>query len=263
MRAWTKWTGLAIGGGLVATSAIAADHADGPAVEAVDGADIADVYAFPSPSGDADLSLIQTIQGGVASDAVHYVFHIGRAEDGLAAIVAPPTAESRVICHFPDGVATDTECWLDTGGAEPADYASGDASTLLEGVNGLFRIHAGQHADPFYFHLQGFRDVREVVLGGYAGLEFADPDSPGCPTNLHEVPIATQACVDAGADNLAAVLRGMLNGTFDNVNCASVIGPVNFFATNNIFALVVEVDTASLTGSGDYLQVWASTHQKP
>jgi hypothetical protein len=223
MKSWMKWIGLAFGG-LVATSAIAADHAEAPGVTA---ADIADLYAW-APGGTDNLVLIQTLVGDFAENT-QYVFHVARSD---AAILAPPASWTNVICTFDANQAI--SCWAGDP-ANGGDYVAGDASGN-EGITstaGTLKVHAGTHADPFYFYLTGFTQARDAVVAA-TGLTF---DNAGCP----DLPPAT---VNA--------LQGLLDG--------SVSGPaVNNFETNNVSALVVELDKTLIAGAGEHFAIYAST----
>ena len=61
-------------------------------------------------------------------------------------------------------------------------------------------------------------------------------------------------------------LLGLLNGTYAGLGPSTAqytAGSTNTFAGANVRALVIEVDVAKLADTGDFMQVWASTHKKP
>ena len=224
MKSWMKWIGLAFGG-LVATSAIAADHAEAPGVTP---ADIADLYAW-APGGTDNLVLIQTLVGDFAENT-QYVFHVARSD---APILAAPASWTNVICTFDANQAI--QCWAGDP-ANGGDYVAGDASpdAGITSEAGTMQVHAGQHADPFYFYLTGFTQTVDAVVAAAGGLTF---DGAGCPQ------------LDAATVN---ALQGLLTG--------QVSGPaVNNFETGNISALVVELDKSLIAGSGEQFAIYAST----
>jgi len=253
-----KWTGLA-GIALVGATAVAADHGDGPgtAVESA-GGDIADVYAWVNDDN-KKVVMIQTITGEF-SDKVQYVFHANRQDALATALTVAPSAPTDVICTF-DGGPTKTSCWVGSD-----TYVTGDASDTLMG-DGI-KVHAGSHADPFFFYLTGFfnavTEFNHIATDVLPGI--TDPvNASGCvKTAVMEtegvfVPSSGTASVSAG-------LLGLLNGTFagDGPSGATyTAGASNDLAGANVRALVVEVDVEKLGGTGDFMQVWASTHQMP
>jgi hypothetical protein len=260
MRTWIKWTSAAAFG-LLATSAIAADHGDPTEVTAFDGSDIADVYTWMA---DADtLTMIMTINTTELSDAAYYVFNIGRSADAAtAATVAPTNSDTtKVICWY--DVGDQTTCVVDDGtGLEPVTYVQGLAATELLDTEGTLRVHVGQHADPFFFYLTGgFLAARTEVLqlvedGDIDGLNI---NGEGCPTDLGANHPDT-----AGNVTTSAALLGILDGSYDNTTDWNSSAPgtnaVDDLATNDVTGIVVELNTGLLAGSGDHFQVWAATH---
>jgi hypothetical protein len=155
-----------------------------------------------------------------------------------------------VICEL--DVVTDVSCWVVDGAGATVDYARGDASDALVSDSGDLRIHAGMHADPFFFHLGGFNAARAFVSANFSAVEV---DANGCPTNLENI----QLCNDS--DTAGGVIRGLLNGSYSDADCTAGTA-MNPFATFNVNAIVVELDKAKIAGTGEYFQVWASTHSK-
>jgi hypothetical protein len=260
MKRLLKWTGLSAMV-LLGATAVAADHGDGPgtAVESA-GGDIADVYAWVNDDN-SKVVMIQTITGEF-SDAVQYVFHANRQDALATALTVAPSAPTDVICTF-DGGPTKTSCWVGSD-----TYVTGDASDTLMG-DGI-KVHAGEHADPFFMYFTGF--VNTVT-------EFNHLATVVLPTIMNPGPINAAGCVTPavmaltgqfpGESTLSVSggLLGLLNGTFAGEGPSganySDAGPTNTFAGANVRALVIEVDVAKLAGTGDFMQVWASTHKKP
>ena len=211
---------------LVATSALASDHADGPAVAGTPNGDIVDLYAWAPPSTD-ELVMIQTIVGTFSED-IQYVFHVGRS--AAPALMSQPDAWTDVICTFDANARV--SCWVGD-----ADYVAGDASSSggIVSAAGTLKVHTGQHADPFYFYVAGFTQAVSAILAAAPTLSF---NAGGCPS------------IDA---QTSVVLVSLLNGM--------VSGPaVNTYASANVDAIVVELDKSLISGSGEYFAIWASTH---
>jgi hypothetical protein len=272
MKSWVKWIGIGAMG-LFASAATAADHTDG-SMAGVDGqpaADISDVYAWLKDDGQT-LVLIQNIVGASHSDAVQYVFHIGRAADAGGALAGAPTTTDDIICEFAAG--GDISCWA--GG----EYVTGDASGA-DGVSnaaGTLKVHAGSHADPFFFHLQGFETAIATAnaAGTYANGAgkpagyLLGLDAANCPTTLQTSTVAdlvTEGLLNSSScpngTTVGNLLLGMLDGTYTDADCTNTGGPVDTFAALNVSSIVMEIDLSLLTGADPYLQVWGSTHTKP
>lgn len=256
MSRWLKWMGIAAAG-LMATTALAADHTDGPAVTGNDAADINDVYAWLHTDGEK-IVMIQTIGGITAasfSPAVQYVFHVGR--DATQPLTAEPADWTNVICEFESG--TSVQCWVDNGNAAgAADYVNGDPTPAagIGGVNGNITVHAAQHADPFFFYLGGLNNARGYLRFLATNSVLPSPNGEGC-YNL-DVLINGGNCL---GQTYASVTRGLLDGTYSSQNCDAGMA-VNTFEDINVSALVVELDKSVIAGTGEYYAVYASTHIK-
>lgn len=240
MRSWLKLASVT-GVALWASTAVAADHTDGPLAAGNSAADINDVYAFMS---DADtVVLAMTVEpfaepGTAFSDAVQYVFHV-QAHPAFGEAAAKNT---NIICTFD----TETKCWV---GDVDAPTVEGDASVEggIASTAGDVRVYAGLRADPFYFYLQGFQAARAFVVANAAALTF---NASGCPV------------VDGVT---SSQIVGRLQGTIDTMgNPAAPPVNVNTFEDANVLALVVELDKSLLIdGTANTLSVWASTHTAP
>ncbi len=281
MKLWLKGSALAAVA-FAATTALGADHRDGAAVKMAANAenDINDVYAWVS-NDNSDLILIQTIGGlpGISDfgDQTQYVFHVGRTDAGVpGSLLVPPPAETVVLCTFENN--TNIACYLGEPGEPAVDWAIGDASPDggLDSANGMFRVHAGNHADPFFFYLQGFNAARGLVNLAVAGgfLTPANFHPSGCVMEAvmnTSIQTATGGAVTryGSVTTISQALLGMLNGAVSpDLSCADPTAclaggyAVDDFATNTSLAIVVEVDKTAIVGTGETFLVYASTHTR-
>lgn len=230
MRTWTKLGGVAAV--LLATgTAFAADHADGPGVTMEPTGDINDVYTWMS-ADKANLELIMTIGGTSAptafGDTTQYVFHIVRSEMPL---VDDGTA-TKLICEFASN--TDAQCWLGD-----SDYVTGDPSAAagMKSDSGKVRVHAGAHADPFFFFLDGLKATVGAVI---AAATAVTPKLLFYPSGCPKLDAAT-----------VTALQALLTTP-----------PKNNFKGLNSLGLVVEIALDAIPGKGNHLSVWAGTYGK-
>ncbi len=219
---------------LASGTALAADHADGPGVKADAVSDINDVFTWTS-ADKANLNLIMTI-GGTSQptafgDVTQYVFHLNRSDNPLAA--AGDGTDTQLICEFASN--TDAKCWLGTG-----DYVTGDPSSAegMKSASGKLRVHAGAHAEPFFFFLDGFKAAVTTVVMAASILSFYPS---GCPK------------LDAAT---VTALQGLLTKSPMNMP------PVDNFKDLNSLAIVAEVAVDAVPGTGNFLAVWAGTYVK-
>lgn len=278
MKLWLKGSVL-LAVTLAASAAFAADHRDGPAAKAAPEADINDVYAWMSDDN-SNLILIQTIGGlpGIDnfSDAVQYAFHIGRSDAALPApLIAAPADSTDIVCEFDSNTAI--ACFVGTPGQPAIDFVTGDASADagIDSTNGSFKVHAGKHADPFFFYLGGFNAARNLVVTAVGGgiIDAGDFEASGCVMNsVMNTPfaLAVPAQPNFGTQTVSQVLLGLLNGTNNPAwnTCASPVECVgNFrvdtFEQNTVLAIVIEIDKTVLLGDGELFLVHGSTHEKP
>ena len=201
-------------------SVASADHEDGSVSTANPSGDIADIYAWRTEDG--KLALIQTVVGEF-SDDVQYVLHVGRSATALT----NPDAWTDIICTF---AGKTVSCW-----AGETDFVSGDASALTGIGDATFRVHTGQHADPFFFYEAGLGQAVDTMI---QTLDQFPLDPAGCPQ------------LDA---NSSFVLTGMLDGSNQ--------GPAtNTYESANVSAIVIEIDPSLIAGTGQFFGIWGSTH---
>jgi Domain of unknown function (DUF4331) len=234
------WIGsaLALTSMLGASSALAADHLDGPAVKAVGAVpeDITDLFTWVD--GNNTVLILNTYPGAVAatqfSNTLQYVFHTSSA----MAYGAPTPTPLNIIATF--DTAQNISVWVGT-----TDYVSGNASTAagLTSASGNVKVFAGLVDDPFFFNLGGFQDAEADVESAASGLAFG---ADKCP--------ALSATISA---DLEADISGSNHG----------VGPaVDFFApvtggySGNVLSIVLSIKTSLLTSGGPIVGVWASTN---
>ncbi|HEY3593709.1 MAG TPA: DUF4331 family protein [Polyangiaceae bacterium] len=221
------------------STAIAADHADGPAASMDPAADITDVYSWVSADGAKTYLVMDVFPFAVASadaaasakfsNAVQYVFHtVSQAAYGAATSTA-----LNVICTF--DAAQTISCWAGS------EYLHGNASAVagLSSASAKMRVFAGLRDDPFFFNLAGFAAAEATVIGAKSGLTF---DAAGCP--ILDGPTS------------ALLVREL------STNPATDGGPAqDFVGGANVLSIVIELDTTVLTAGGPIMSVWASTNR--
>jgi len=220
----------------------AADHQDGTAAKADPASDITDVFAWMN--GDASkVYLVMDVfpaadkTNSKFSNMTKYVFHtVARKAYG-----SPDVANKvDIICTFDS--TQKVSCWaVDKVAGSTIDYANGDASMTsgLMSNNGKMKIFTGPRDDPFFFNLDGFKDVAAFITQNKGLLTY---DALGCPK------------IDAGT-SMAAVK--MLGGTM-----MGTMPPKDHFAGLNVLAIVIAVDKTILTdGTHGLVSVWAGTYK--
>ena len=217
---------LATAAAAIPLATFAADHTDAPGATAAPEADVLDLHAWMSSDAN-NVILSMTVQPFAMattefSDAVQYVFHVNSS-----AGYGMAQTETNIICEFDD--AQVASCWV---GAE--EFVTGDASDTAGITNdsGSVKVFAGLRNDPFFFDLTGFNNAVGAVIQAAPGLEM---DAEGCPMVDQTTSDTVVGLLGANGDTLAGA---------------------------NALAIVVEVDKTLLTGGGDTLGVWASTHTK-
>jgi Domain of unknown function (DUF4331) len=133
------------------------DHFSGPRVYGDPAADIADLYAFPSPELPGHIVLALTVFPGAAitsmfSDAITYRFRI-RPVTIAGPAYAVGTDEHTIDVTFTDSSPQAGTCSLSSG--EQVTFQAGDKSS----AHGL-RVFAAARLDPFFLDLPGVRETR-------------------------------------------------------------------------------------------------------
>jgi hypothetical protein len=171
------------------------------------------------------------------STVTKYVFHTNSRDKLLGGTVANRVD---VICTFDS--SQKASCWAvdRANGDAVLDYANGDASmTAAPLTSAHMKIFTGVRDDPFFFNLDGFKDVAATVHSVAGSLAF---DGKGCPT------------IDA---NTSAALVKLIGHT-----AMGASPPVDHFAKLNVLAIVIAIDKSVLVGGANtLLSVWASTNK--
>ena len=236
---------------------LAADHGDGPAASQAPESDITDVYAWLHADGDK-LVLIQNLSADF-SGAVQYAFHVGRIDDAGGALLGAAPEWTDIVC---EGSAANLSCYAGTPGQPAVDWAVGDASSEMMSEMGNMRVHAGPHADPFYFYLTGLNNARGTVrtLLEAGILTEAAFNAEGCIMDSFMMTDVSTIDPNLPSVSASAYLLGQLNGTYDDMGQPT--SPINDLDGNTVYSIVIEIDKSILAGSGEFYQVWASTHAK-
>lgn len=228
-RGYGKWkigvwalAGFMLGGAPGGVSA--SDHLDSPTAAANPQADIGDVFAWISPSGQ-QLNLIMDIVGKSFSDKFSYVFHVDSGK-----VFGKTTATTTVVCRFHGAGATD--CRVDN-----TDQAQGDASKPqgLQSVRHRFRVFAGLRDDPFFNNVKGTRAAYQVATA--ALKNGAQADAAGCP--IFDRPTA---------EAIAYQWRHTDGGPAQNL-----------LAGWTTSAIVISIDLDVVAKGGKFLAVWGTT----
>lgn len=240
-----KWKTRFLALGLAAASlqtpqAIAADHRDGPAVQADASTDINDLYAWVDSANVYMVMTVSPLAGANArfSDKAWYVFHTASRKGFL------DTAATAVdiICGFDTGTTDSTtqniSCWV---GKDRNTFIYGKAGSGTAGILGAgnkVQVYAGLRDDPFFFNLEGFVEAAKLVKTSQGTLTL---DTNGCLTG----PAAARTAV---VNQLKTIAGGG--------------APKDFFAGKNTLAIVLKVDKSLLNAGGNFFSVWAATHKK-
>lgn len=233
----------AIGGLVAAPAVMAADHLDGQEVTKDPASDITDLYSWVSPDGTktylvmnvaplARVTATDTAPASKFSDAVQYVFHTTSMPSYGAA-----GTPLNVICTF--DAAQVISCWAGS------EYVHGDASNTagITSASGKLKVFAGPRDDPFFFNLDGFKDVAKTVADTIKNNPGSlNLDGTGCPH----------------LGGTANVLKNKLKADphVDGGGAAK-----DFFKGLNVLSIVIAIDTSVLTSGGPMLSVWASTNK--
>ena len=156
----------------------AADHRDGPGVDADPTTDITDLYAWMSADASkVYLALdVQAANTGATlttkwPNAALYVFHF----TSTSAYGQPVTNPLTIICQFDTAANQGFKCWGPEG-EYVTDVINNTAGKTS--ASGKMRVAAIVREDPFPFNIRGFIATANAVKGAAAGLMF---DAAGCP----------------------------------------------------------------------------------
>lgn len=227
---------LAVSG--LGAAAFAADHGDSENAAADPTADIADVYTWVDETDSDKLNLVLTTTATAGwSTATQYVFHIER-QAAFSDAVGSGTVTDIICQYYTD---TELECWAGD------QYVEGDASATagLSSAAGTLKVFAGQRGDPFFMNFSGFSSAATAVQGAVSmsNVPAGTATNALCPD--------WQATEGDGTNATLNALRGLLSDSAATDN----------FETANVQAIVVQIDTSVLGGTGDILRVWSATHR--
>ena len=179
---------LVAAGFLTVRGVVAADHMDSPLVGDDAGADIADVYAFVSPSNPDNLVLAMTVHGFVPPTEssislfdpnVLYQFKIdtdGNAVEDLVIQAFVTGSEGNQIMRFRGPVVPEVAGAVSSL-VQDADAAAVQVSTgfspIVESQNGM-TVFAGVRDDPFFLD---FGQFTAIVAGQATGFNNPGTDS--------------------------------------------------------------------------------------
>ncbi len=230
------------------------DHQDSPTVVARPGADITDVFAFPSPGNpkavDFVMDVVPLIPAGLASEysfdpSVLYQFKIAHGPVGSA------HQEDSVLQMTASGKGAQQKLTL-YGSNDPAPYgtlntahtklgtfAFNQPTNLYPGV----KVFAGPRADPFFFDL--FQFFKILPDRDYANKRTGDMLGTSTPTfNGY-----------AAGSTSGGAGKGYACSTAPSTNALTQIG-----GGFNVLSIVVEVPRALLPRYGSsVIHVWATT----
>lgn len=233
---------LALSVMLGASTALAADHLDGPGVQAAASEDITDLFAWVDTTSTNTVLILNVNPSATTttqfSDTLQYVFHTASGPTFGA-----NTTPLNIIATFDS--SQNISVWVGT-----ADYVHGSASsatTPLKSASGNIQVFAGLRDNPFFFNLGGFHDAE-------ADVEAALATTP--------LPFTINA---AGCPEVSAATSAALVGDITH-NSHGTAPPVDFFApvsggySGNVLSIVLSIKTSLLTSGGPILSVWASTN---
>jgi uncharacterized protein DUF4331 len=228
-------------------AAIGSDHADSPAVLARPGADLTDVYVFPSPRNDANVVLAvdahPLIAPGMGASTyfdpgVMYQFKIDNTGDKVEDLViqfsasAPQNGSQTITLYGPakPNQTGTSSTWV----ASTGTFKYNDKNASVKGI----KVFAGPREDPFFFDLaQFFKIVPDRNFGNHGAGK--------------SVPAAS-----------ASSFRGFAAGSGCDTSPSQ-----DFLAANkfNVLSLVIELPRTMLASAGGApgkVSVWASASVK-
>ncbi len=220
---------------LLLAKAKGSDHADTPEIAASPGADLTDVYVFPSPTNPSNVVLAMNvhplIMRGAGSSVsfdpnVLYQFKIDNTGDNVEDLVVQASFQ---------GTGSSQKVYI-AGPVKPS--MTGAKSTLLSPftttgtINATFspaagmKVFAGAREDSFFFDLDQFFTILPDRAYPLTGVSVPDPNTP-----------------KAGSWRAPGVAK-------------------DFLSSNgyNVLSVVVELPKSQLIGSGDgKIHVWCTT----
>ena len=222
------------------------DHADTPAIAARPGADLTDVFIFPSPTNTNNVVLAMTVHPLIAGGQgpstsfdpnVLYQFKIDKNGDGVEDVViqmkASGTGANQTIQVAGPVAPSRTGT---TAIFENANANAGTINTAFTLTNGI-QVFAGAREDPFFFDLNQFFTI------------FPDRANPVYPSTFVNTAGTSVSTTPANPNQpQAATWRAQGVAT-------------DFLAGLNVLAIVVEVPKTMLTTGGDgKIRVWCTTN---
>jgi hypothetical protein len=174
--------------------------------------------------------------GAEVSPNIQYAFHV----TSMDAFGSADATTTEIVCEFAS--ATSAQCWVGDAG-----YVAGDPSAEagVESEDGSIKLFVGQRKDPFFFNLDGFNQaVRDAVGAVVAGAVTLDPDG----------------CAEIDSATAGVLINDLTHDSDGNVALNTL---TDDFATANVVAIVLQLDTSLVDTGGDILAVYASTHEKP
>ena len=221
----------------VATKTRGSDHADTPTIAKTPGADLTDVFVFPSPTNPANVVLVMNVHpliptgmsAGVSFDPdVLYQFKIDNVGDNVEHLViqmkATGTGPNQVIAVA--GPMAPTTTGAQSFLLVQNGLTTGTINQTFSPQPGI-KVFAGAREDPFFFDLNQFFKILPDRASPLTGV--ADP-TPNVPK--------------------AATFNG-----FPGTPAAS-----DFLAGYNVLSIIVELPKSQLIGSGGgKIGVWCTT----
>lgn len=240
------------------STALAADHLDGPGVKTDPSTDITDLYTWMD--GDdvifvLDVSPLAT-SASKFSNTAQYVIHTTSTDKFLAGATPVPTD---IIATF--DANQKIQLWVGSTG-----FVTGDASgpTGIKSADGKIRVFAGLRDDPFFFNLDGFHAAQAIVQGAMATPDAGPPDPDAGPPDPDAGPpdgggpltIDPAGCPQVDGATSLALINALATDPTGDGGAAK-----DYFAGKNVLAIVVAVHKSLVTSGGPLVAAWASTNK--
>ncbi len=208
--------------GLLLVKARGSDHADTPAIAATPGADLTDVFIFPSPVDASKVVLVMNVHPLIPSGVTNTVFDPSvlyqfKLSNNTNLSTAALPVENLVIQAKFSGTGTDQTVQI-VGPIVPTmtgaksvfqtpDPTSGKINTIFTTSSGI-KVFAGTREDPFFFDLEQFFNIlpdRGTPLPPPTGR--TAPANPDAPQQLSFLPPGTATDTLKGFNLLTIVLE--------------------------------------------------------